>query len=202
MTTALKRQLAKQVNEENLFARALKQCQEQIATFEAHVVRDLKQILGSFAEYQLTNAGTSFSQSWGTTDLALNVLQEDSEWNNFLEKNGHRLFPSELVDANPEDLDYPCKDSPYVRPIKTAHLSRQSSVLKNWKDGYFVLTLSGWLHVFASADLEKDPVPDHSIYIPKAILGPHTEVGQKQHVFSLDGKGKGGLLHRDAQTFT
>jgi hypothetical protein len=194
--------LAKQVHEENLFARALKQCQEQIATFEAHIIRDLKQILGSFAEYQLTNSGTSFSQTWGTTDLALNVLQEDSEWNNFLEKNGHRMFPSELVDANPEDLDYPCKESPYVLPLKTAHLSRQSSVLKNWKDGYFVLTLAGWLHVFGSADLEKDPVPDHSIYIPTAILGPHTEAGQKQHVFSLDGKGKGGLLHRDAQTFT
>ncbi|KAG0057391.1 hypothetical protein BGZ83_010850 [Gryganskiella cystojenkinii] len=200
---SLKRQLAKQVHEENLFARALKQCQEQVATFESHIIRDVKQILGSFAEYQLTNGtSTSFAQTWGTTDLALNVLQEDSEWNNFLEKHGHRLFPSELVDANPDDLDYPCKDSPYVLPVKTAHMSRQSSVLKNWKDGYFVLTLAGWLHVFDSADLEKDPVPDRSIYIPTAILGPHTEPGQKQHVFSLDGKGKGGLLHRDAQTFT
>lgn len=194
--------MAKQVHEENLFARALKQCQDEIKTFEAHTIKETKQILSSFAEYQLANASTAFSQSWAPTQLALNILQEDTEWNNFLGLHGHRLFPSELVDANPDDLDYPCKDSPYVQPIKTAHLSRQSSVLKNWKDGYFVLTLAGWLHVFGSADQEKDAVPDHSIYIPTATLGPHSEAGQKQHVFSLDGKGKGGLLHRDAQTFT
>ncbi|OAQ32943.1 hypothetical protein K457DRAFT_70022 [Linnemannia elongata AG-77] len=199
---SLRRQLAKQVHEENLFARALKQCQDEIKTFEAHTIKETKQILSSFAEYQLANASTAFSQSWAPTQLALNILQEDTEWNNFLGLHGHRLFPSELVDANPDDLDYPCKDSPYVQPIKTAHLSRQSSVLKNWKDGYFVLTLAGWLHVFGSADQEKDAVPDHSIYIPTATLGPHSEAGQKQHVFSLDGKGKGGLLHRDAQTFT
>ncbi|KAF9086584.1 hypothetical protein BGX23_008776 [Mortierella sp. AD031] len=199
---SLKRQLAKQVHEENLFARALKQCQDEIKTFEAHIIQETKRILSSFAEYQLANASTIFSQSWAPTQEALNILQEDTEWNNFLGLHGHRLFPSELVDANPDDLDYPCKDSPYVQPLKTAHLSRQSSVLKNWKDGYFVLTLAGWLHVFGSADQEKDAVPDHSIYIPTSTLGQHSEAGQKQHVFSLDGKGKGGLLHRDAQTFT
>ncbi|KAF8951009.1 hypothetical protein BGZ52_000854 [Haplosporangium bisporale] len=200
---ALRRQLAKQIHEENLFARALRQCQEEIATFEAHIIKETKQILASYSAYQLTN-GTSgaFSQAWASTELALNVLQEDGEWNNFLERNGHRLFPSDLVDANPEDIDYPCKDSPYVLPLKTAHMSRQSSVLKSWKDGYFVLSLAGWLHVFGSADHSVDAVPDQSIYIPTSTLGPHTEPGQKQHVFSLDGKGKGGLLHRDTQTFT
>ncbi|KAG0286194.1 hypothetical protein BGZ98_005173 [Dissophora globulifera] len=199
---ALKRQLIKQVNEENLFARALKQCQDEIKTFEAYIIKEVKQILTAFSDYQLQSATTTFTQAWAPTQMALNVIQEDSEWNNFLERNGHRLFPSDLVDANPEELDYPCKDSPYVVPVKTAHLSRQSSVLKSWKEGYVVLTLAGWLHIFGSSDLEKDPVPDHSIYIPTATLGPHTEPGQKQHVFSLDGKGKGGLLHRDNQTFT
>ncbi|KAI1317557.1 hypothetical protein EDD11_008251 [Mortierella claussenii] len=199
---SLKRQLAKQVHEENLFARALKQCQDEIKTFEAHIIKEVKQILAAFADYQLSNATNAFSQSWAPTQLALNVLQEDSEWNNFLEKHGHRLFPSDLVDANPDDLNYPCKDSPYVVPLKTAHMSRQSSVLKNWREGYFVLTLAGWLHVFGSADQGKDAIPEHSIYLPTATLGPHTETGQKQHVFSIDGKGKGGLLHRDAQTFT
>lgn len=200
---ALRRQLAKQINEENLFARALRQCQEEIATFEAHIIKETKQILASYSAYQLTNGtSTAFSQAWASTELALNVLQENSEWTNFLERNGHRLFPSDLVDANPDDIDYPCKDSPYVLPIKTAHMSRQSSVLKSWKDGYFVLTLAGWLHVFGSADHAVDAVPDQSIYIPTSTLGPHTEAGQKQHVFSLGGKGKGGLLHRDTQTFT
>ncbi|KAF9177668.1 hypothetical protein BGZ51_008468 [Haplosporangium sp. Z 767] len=199
---ALKRQLAKQVHEENLFARALKQCQDEIRTFEAHIIKETKQILSAFAEYELNSATNAFCQSWAPTQLALNVLDEDSEWNCFMERHGHRLFPSDLVDTNPGELDYPCKNSPYVLPVKAAHLSRQSSVLKSWKEGYFVLTLAGWLHVFSSTDHEKDAVPDHSIYIPTAILGPHSEAGQKQHVFSLEGKGKGGLLHRDAQTFT
>ncbi|KAF9951827.1 hypothetical protein BGZ65_005710 [Modicella reniformis] len=199
---ALKRQLAKQVHEENLFAHALKQCQEEIKTFEAHIIKEVKQILASFSEYHTNNAANAFSQSWAPTQLALNILEEDSEWNNFLEHHGHRLFPSDMVDANPDDIDYPCKDNPYVLPVKSAHLTRQTSMLKSWKEGYFVLTLAGWLHVFASADHEKDYVPDQSIYIPTSTLGPHTEPGQKQHVFSLDGKGKGGLLHKDTQTFT
>ncbi|KAI8357636.1 hypothetical protein B0O80DRAFT_293574 [Mortierella sp. GBAus27b] len=199
---ALKRQLAKQVNEENLFARALKQCQEEIKTFEAHTIKEVKQILASFSEYQLAHSSSGFTQSWAPTQLALNVLQEDSEWNNFLERHGHRLFPSEMVDANPDEIDYPCKDSIYVIPAKAANLSRQTSVLKSWKDGYFVFSQAGWLHVFTSSDHEKDHAPDYSIYIPTSTLGPHTEAGQKQHVFSLEGKGKGGLLHKDTQTLT
>ncbi|KAG0364895.1 hypothetical protein BGX24_004411 [Mortierella sp. AD032] len=200
---ALKRQLAKQVHEENLFARALQQCQEQTRTFEAHIIKEIKQILAAFAQYQLGHASAGFSQSWAQTEMALQVLQEDTEWCHFLDRHKSHLFPSELVDANPEELDYPCKENPYVVPVKTAHLSRQSSVLKNWKDGFFVLTLAGWLHVFSSSkDLAADSVPERSIYLPTAVLGPHSDSAQKQHVFSLDGKGMGGILHRDAQTFT
>ncbi|KAG0227916.1 hypothetical protein BGW42_002515 [Actinomortierella wolfii] len=198
---ALKKQLAKQVHEENLFARAFRQCQENVATFEAHIIKELKQILGSFAEYYSANS-TSFVTNWAQTDQALQALQEDSEWNFFLEKNGHQLFPSDLVDVNPDEIDYPCKDSAFVQPVKAAHLSRQTSVLKNWKEGYFVMTLAGWLHVFASADLSSNPTPEHSIFLPTSLLGPHSDQNQKQHVFSLEGKGKGGLLHRDTQTFT
>ncbi|KAF9150202.1 hypothetical protein BG015_007999 [Linnemannia schmuckeri] len=200
---ALKRQLAKQVHEENLFARGLQQCQEQIRIFEAHIVKEIKQILAAFAQHQVSHASAGFSQSWAQTEMALHVLQEDTEWHHFQVMNKSRLFPSELADANPEELDYPCKENPYVIPIKTAYLSRQSSVLKNWKDGFFVLTLAGWLHVFSSSkDLGTDSVPERSIYLPTAVLGPHSDPAQKQHVFSLDGKGMGGLLHRDAQTFT
>ncbi|KAF9095882.1 hypothetical protein BGX29_009584 [Mortierella sp. GBA35] len=201
---ALKRQLAKQVNEENVFARALQQCQEQIRTFECHIIKEIKQILAGYAQYQLGHAGAGFSQSWAQTELSLQVLQEDTEWKHFIERHAARLFPSDLVDADPEELDYPCKENAYVIPIKTAHLSRQSSVLKNWKDGFFVLTLAGWLHVFSSSkDLATgDSVPERSIYLPTAVLGPHSDAAQKQHVFSLDGKGMGGILHRDAQTFT
>ncbi|KAF9112253.1 hypothetical protein BGX27_003726 [Mortierella sp. AM989] len=176
--------------------------QEQVMMFEKHIINEIKQVLNSFAQYQHGHASAGFIQSWAPAERALNVLQEDSEWNNFLERNGHRLFPSDLVDSNPEELDYPCKNCPFVVPVKTAHLSRQSSVLKHWKEGFFVITLSGWLHIFASADLMKDSVPERSIYIPTATLGPYTEDGQKQHVFSLEGKGMGGIMHREAQTLT
>ncbi|KAF9135594.1 hypothetical protein BGW39_001920 [Mortierella sp. 14UC] len=200
---ALKQQLAKQVHEENLFARALQQCQEQTRTFEAHIIKEIKQILTAFAQYQVGHASAGFSQSWAQTEMALQVLQEDTEWLHFLDRHKNHLFPSELVDSNPEELEYPCKDNPYVHPVKTGHLSRQSSVLKNWKDGFFVLTLAGWLHVFSSSkDLGTDSVPERSIYLPTAVLGPHSDSAQRQHVFSLDGKGMGGLLHRDAQTLT
>ncbi|KAF8940205.1 hypothetical protein BGZ47_007829 [Haplosporangium gracile] len=200
---ALKRQLAKQVHEENLFARGLQQCQEQIRIFESHIIREIKQVLAAFAQCQAGHASPAFSQSWAQTEMALHSLQEDTEWRHFQAMNKSRLFPSDLVDADPEALDYPCKENPYVIPIKTAYLSRQSSVFKNWKDGFFVLTLAGWLHVFSSSkDLGTGSVPERSIYLPTAVLGPHSDPSQKQHVFSLDGKGMGGLLHRDAQIFT
>ncbi|GJJ68157.1 hypothetical protein EMPS_00503 [Entomortierella parvispora] len=199
---SLKRQLARQVQEETLFARALQQCQEQVASFEGHIIKAVKEILAAFSQYQLDHANSGFSQSWASAEIALDVLQEDTEWTYFMERNEHRLLPSELVDSNPDDLDYPHKSNPYVLPIMTAHMSRKSSVLKNWKKGFFVLTQAGWLHVFATDDVCRDPLPDRSIHLLTAVLGPHTEPGQKQHVFSIDGKGMGGLLHRDAQTFT
>ncbi|KAG0328963.1 hypothetical protein BGZ99_003827 [Dissophora globulifera] len=198
----LRRQIARQVYEENSFARALKQCQDEIMTFEKRIINEIKQIMRIFSQHQIGHASAGFSQSWAPTEMALNVLQEDTEWNNFLSLNGNLLFPSDLVDADPEELDYPCKDSPYVQPLKTAQMSRQSTVLKNWKEGFFVLTMAGWLHVFSSADPIDDPVPERSIYLPTAVLGPHTDPGKKQHVFSLEGKGMGGLMHRSEQTFT
>ncbi|KAF9195466.1 hypothetical protein BGZ51_000041 [Haplosporangium sp. Z 767] len=199
---SLRVQLARQVQEESQFSRSLKQCQEQLAEFEFSIIDELKQILASFARYHSTHAEVGFTQSWTQVERALNFLDDDTEWNTFLENNAHRLLPTELSDADPEKLDYPSKDSLYLIPIKTGHMSRQSSVLKNWKDGYFVLTPAGWLHVFSSADEVKNPVPERSIYVPTAVLGPHTEPGQKGHIFSLEGKGLGGLLHRDNQTFT
>ncbi|KAG0351615.1 hypothetical protein BG005_008879 [Podila minutissima] len=201
---ALKKQLAKQIREENLFARALRQVQEEVATFEARIVEEVKQILISYANYHRNNVSSAFNQAWAATEAALDALQDNTEWNEFMNRNAYRLFPSELADADLKELDYPGKHNPYVTPIKTAHLSRKSSVLKNWKDGYFVLTMAGWLHVFTSAPdvTGTEAAPDRSIYVPTAILGKHSEPGQKQHVFSLDGKGQGGLLHRDNQTFT
>ncbi|KAG0260781.1 hypothetical protein BG011_001620 [Mortierella polycephala] len=199
---SLRVQLARQIQEESQFSRSLKQCQEQLAEFEFSIINELKQILVSFAGYQSNHAEVGFTQSWAQVERALNFLDDDTEWNTFLESNAHRFLPTELSDADPEKLDYPCKDSQFLIPIKTGHMSRQSSVLKSWKDGYFVLTPAGWLHVFSSADEVKNPVPERSIYVPTAILGPHTEPGQKGHIFSLEGKGLGGLLHRDNQTFT
>ncbi|KAF9573812.1 hypothetical protein EC968_007883 [Mortierella alpina] len=198
---ALKRQLAKQVHEENMFARALKQCQEQVATFESHIIKELKQILTTFAQHQAGHANAGFSQSWAPTERALNVLQDDAEWNSFLQLNGHQLFPSDLVDTNPAEIDYPGKESAFLVPVKTAHMSRLSSVLKHWKDGYFVMTMAGWLHVFASSN-EDDTVPERSIYLPTTMLGPYSDPGFRQHVFSLEGKGIGGILHRDGHTLT
>jgi len=170
--------------------------------FDKHIIGEIKQIIRSFGQYQLGNASPGFSRSWVPAETALNTLQDDAEWKHFMERNGNSLFPSDLVDVDPEGLDYPCKNSSYTVPVKTAHMSRQSSVLKNWKDGYFVMTKAGWLHVFPSADLEEDPTPERSIYLPTAILGPHSDATQKQHIFSLEGKGMSGLLHRDGQIFT
>ncbi|KAG0016036.1 hypothetical protein BGZ81_011423 [Podila clonocystis] len=189
---ALKKQLAKQVREENLFARALRQVQEEVATFEARIIKEVKQILTSYATYNRSNVSSTFTQAWAATEAALSSLQDNTEWNEFIDRNGYRLFPSELADADLEELDYPGKYNPYVTPIKTAHLSRKSSVLKNWKDGFFVLTMAGWLHVFISAPevTGTEAAPDRSIYIPTAVLGQHSEPGQKQHVFSLDAKTK------------
>ena len=204
LSIALMKQLSKQVQEENLFARALRQVQEEVATFEARIVKEVKQIINAYANYNRNNVSPAFTQSWVAAEAALNALQDNTEWDEFMDRNSYRLFPSELADADLEELDYPGKHNPYVTPIKTAHLSRKSSVLKNWKDGFFVLTMAGWLHVFTSAPdaTGTEGAPDRSIYVPTAVLGNHSGPSQKQHVFLLDGKGQGGLLHRDNQTFT
>ncbi|CAO3565486.1 unnamed protein product [Mortierella alpina] len=199
--TALKCQLAKQLHEENMFASALKQCQEQVATFESHIIKELKQVLTTFAQHQAGHANAGFSRSWAPTEMALNALQDDTEWNSFLHLNGHQLFPSDLVDTDPADIAYPGKESAYLVPVKTAHMSRLSSVLKHWKDGYFVMTMAGWLHVFATSN-EDDTVPDRSIYLPTTMLSPYSDPGFRQHVFSLEGRGIGGLLHRDGHALT
>ena len=191
-----------QAIEETLFYRALQQSQEQVRTYEAQIVLEVKQILEAFAKYQVRHANAGFGHSWAPTEEALDFLQPDSEWNEFMNRYGDRFLPSHLVDANPDELLYPGSEDFCVNPIKCAHMARQSTILKTWRKGYFVLTQAGWLHMFKSDDISTDSTPNRSIYLPTAILGPHHESGKKYHAFSVEGKGMNGLFHRDTQTFT
>ncbi|KAG0052321.1 hypothetical protein BGZ83_002761, partial [Gryganskiella cystojenkinii] len=198
----VKKQLMNQVLEETLFCRVLQQSQEQVRTFEAHIIKEAKQILATFAQYQVGHANSGFGDSWSYTEASLDYLQPDSEWNEFMARYGHRFLPSHLVDANPDELAYPGSDDKFVAPIKSSHMARQSTVLKAWRNGYFVLTEAGWLHMFGTDDVSTDSMPSRSIYLPTAILGPHQPSGKKYYSFSVEGKGMSGLFHRDTQTFT
>ena len=74
-------------------------------------------------------------------------------------------------------------------PLHTGMLERRKRFTRSYRESYYVLTASGYLHEFSSSDPFAHQQPLFSLFLPLCTLGPpSSSVTSKSHKFHIECK--------------
>ncbi|KAJ9125343.1 hypothetical protein QFC22_000303 [Naganishia vaughanmartiniae] len=187
---AVNRQLQRQVNEENALQKSIVIMQQNSAHFEEGIVRSIHSAWQTFDEWQ-SRMSVSVQETWQTLGVNMAQLMPDREWVAFAARSDHLLDPETPL-RNPDLIDYPGKNDPSVQPVHVGLLERKKRFTKSYKEGYYVLTPSGYLHEYASSDPSHSTTPIWSLFLPACTLGPPSSATTAQsHKFHIEGRKDG-----------
>lgn len=164
--------LHKQVLEENNNRRDLLVVQDSFAQFEAHVIRTIQQAMAAF--YQ--NVGGQADRQKAMYGEMVSTTQNiplDFEWRGFVSRNGAVLIDPAAPARDISHIKFPNQDHATTQPLIAGTLERKSRTsIKGYSSGYFAVTVTKFLHEFKNNDdLQHDPTPDISLYLPDCTLG-------------------------------
>ncbi|GAA5860117.1 hypothetical protein JCM8547_009187 [Rhodosporidiobolus lusitaniae] len=180
------RQLQKQVHEENALQKSIIIMQANSEHFEEGVVRAIQMAWQTFDEWN-ARASSSVQETWSTMGQLMRSVAPTTEWIAFASRSEYLLDPETPL-RNPMTINYPGKDDPSVIPVHQGILERKKRYTKTYKESFYVLTPSGFLHEYPSSDLSKHPVPELSLFLPECTLGAPTNPHARSHKFHIDGK--------------
>ena len=180
------RQLQRQVNEENALQKSIIIMQQNSAHFEEGIVRSIQSAWQTFDEWS-GRMSAHVQDTWLSLGVQMRSLQPNSEWIAFAARSDHLLDPDTPL-RNPETIDYPGKDDPSVIPVHQGILERKKRFTKTYKESFYVLTPSGYLHEHGSSDPTKHPQPELSLFLPECTLGPPSTMAAKSHKFHIEGR--------------
>ncbi|TPX56125.1 hypothetical protein SpCBS45565_g08454 [Spizellomyces sp. 'palustris'] len=136
--------------------------------WEKNLIKNIKSALLAYTSLHSV-AATSHG---ATTALqnAVNALDPDREWETYRNKNlQDAASPFAFAD------DYPGGTDPLVQLVKEGPMLRKSKVMKKWKEKWYCVTASGWMHEFPERprlDGEEDIKPKRHIWLRTCELGP------------------------------
>jgi hypothetical protein len=185
------RQLQKQVHEENLLQKSIIIMQQNSAHFEEGIVRAIQSAWQTFDEWQ-SRMSVGVQDVWRVLGTNMASLAPDREWIAFSARSDHLLDPETPL-RNPELIHYPSKDDPSVIPVHTGHMERKKRFTRSYRESYFVLTASGFLHEYASSDpaAPGGNAPMFSLFLPACTLGPPSNTTSKSHKFHIESRPDG-----------
>ncbi len=187
---AVNRQLQRQVNEENALQKSIIIMQQNSAHFEEGIVRSIQSAWQTFDEWQ-SRMSTSVQETWRTLGVNMAQLMPDREWISFAARSDHLLDPETPL-RNPDAIDYPGKNDPSVVPVHVGLLERKKRFTKAYKEAYYVLTPSGYLHEYTSSDPASAHHPVWSLFLPACTLGPPSSATtSRSHKFHIEGRKDG-----------
>lgn len=186
---AVARQLAKQVHEENLLQKSIIIMQQNSAHFEEGIVRSIQSAWQTFDEWQ-SRMSSSVQDTWRGLSTHMSSLAPDREWLSFSSRSDHLLDPETPL-RNPDTINYPSKEDPSVIPVHSGMLERKKRFTRTYRESYFVLTPSGFLHEYATSDSSVGAHPIFSLFLPVCTLGPPSSTGAKSHKFHIEGRKDG-----------
>ncbi|KAH8979560.1 hypothetical protein EDB92DRAFT_1903971 [Lactarius akahatsu] len=186
---AVVRQLHKQVNEENALQKSIIIMQQNSAHFEEGIVRAIQSAWQTFDEWQ-SRMSASVQDTWRSLGAHMASIPADQEWISFSARSDHLLDPETPL-RNPETINYPSKEDPSVIPVHTGYLERKKRFTRTYRESYFVLTPSGFLHEYSSSDPAQAATPLFSLFLPLCTLGPAAGSSAKSHKFHIEGRKDG-----------
>ncbi|KAH6902108.1 hypothetical protein BKA70DRAFT_1113270 [Coprinopsis sp. MPI-PUGE-AT-0042] len=184
--TLVRHQLGRQVLEENLLQKSLVIMQQNSAHFEEGIVRSIKSAWATFEEWRSRTQGVT-SEMWSIPETLMASIESDREWIAFAARSDHLLDPETPL-RDPELINYPLKDDPSTQALHTGFMSMMRRGGKEWKESWYVLTPSGYLHEFASSDTStpSGQIPTFSLFLPHCTLGPATPANAAVHGFHIE----------------
>lgn len=186
---AVVRQLHKQVNEENALQKSIIIMQQNSAHFEEGIVRAIQSAWQTFDEWQ-SRMSASVQDTWRVLGSHMASIPADHEWISFSARSDHLLDPDTPL-RNPEAINYPTKEDPSVIAVHTGYLERKKRFTRTYRESYFVLTPSGFLHEYSSSDPAQAISPLFSLFLPLCTLGPASSSSAKSHKFHIEGRKDG-----------
>ncbi|TDL25559.1 hypothetical protein BD410DRAFT_784573 [Rickenella mellea] len=184
------RQLQKQVNEENALQKSIIIMQQNSAHFEEGIVRAVQSAWQTFDEWQ-SRMSASVQDTWRALGTHMASLAPDREWISFAARSDHLLDPETPL-RNPETILYPSKEDPSVIAVHSGFMERKKRFTRTYREAYYVLTPSGYLHEYSSSDPTARITPIFSIFLPACTLGPPTAANStKSYKFHIELKKDG-----------
>ncbi|KAI1310660.1 PH domain-containing protein [Xylaria venustula] len=180
--------LNKQIIAENNHSNDLLHVQDGFQAFEAHVVQVVQEAMEAFNQVaggQAEKTRALYADMLG----AAQRIPGDFEWQGFQERNAHRLVNRNDPPRSLEAVTFANQNHSSTKPLIEGSLERKSRNKLSWgtQSGYYVVTPSKYLHEFKDDDnLQHDPKPELSIYLPDAVIGVPS--GDK---FNVKGKDRG-----------
>lgn len=179
-------QLKEQLNFENSLTRIIIEYQKKAAELEKRVNIDIQSTVKEF-ECARFLAQEAINKEWQKIHARIAALDPEIEWNEFAKRSGH-LIPEDVNMRDPSKITFPGQHDETTRAIKVGLLERKKRYTKNYKEGYYVLTPSGFLHEHRSSDPVKHGEPEMSIFLPNCTLGPVAPEGAKSFKWHVEGK--------------
>ncbi|KAI0532136.1 PH domain-containing protein [Xylaria digitata] len=180
--------LNKQIIAENNHSNDLLHVQDGFQAFEAHVILVIQEAMEAFNQV----AGGQAEKTRALYADMLSAAQRipgDFEWKGFSERNAHRLVNPNDPPRSLDAVTFPNQGHTSTKPLIEGSLERKSRNKLSWgtQSAYYVVTPGKYLHEFKDDDnLQHDPKPELSIYLPDAVVGVPS--GDK---FSVKGKDRG-----------
>ncbi|KAH9812153.1 hypothetical protein DFH28DRAFT_1130417 [Melampsora americana] len=179
-------QLKAQLAEENSLTRSVIIYQKKAAELESRINKDIQTATNEFHTAQVTSQ-EAIAKEWKLIHSGITELDPEIEWNEFAKRSGH-LIPEDIAMRDPEKITFPGQDDETTKPVKSGLLERKKRYTKNYKEGFYVLTPSGYLHEHKSSDPTKHSEPEMSIFLPNCVLGATSPEGAKSFKWHVEGK--------------
>ncbi|SEI31124.1 YALIA101S01e15522g1_1 [Yarrowia lipolytica] len=165
-------QVGDQLNRENALSDSLLSVQNNIKSFERHIVQVIQRAVQLSSEI-LSGYFANAHDSYVSFSERFAAIPEDFEWDEFAQREKHQLVDPQKAKRSLDSVTFPNSDNPAAQPLVSGILQRKEGhIVKNYTSGFYVLTRSGFLHGYASEDPLIEPNPNFSLYVPDSTIGP------------------------------
>lgn len=178
-------QVKAQINLENSLTRAIIEYQKKALELEKRINIDIQAVVKDFETARL-NAQKSISGEWQNIHTGITGLNPELEWTEFAQRSAH-LIPEVTPMRDLEKISFPGHNEEITTPINVGLLERKKRFTRHYKESYYVLTPSGYLHEFKTSDPTKHDEPEMSIFLPNCTLGAPAAPEAKTFKWHIEG---------------
>ncbi|GAA6001324.1 hypothetical protein JCM10207_006609 [Rhodosporidiobolus poonsookiae] len=179
-------QLKKQVHKENDLQTALIRFQQQQPAFEEGVARRIQSAVKLYEDARLTQFA-ELEALQKRIAASLQRVEPDAEWKYFASRTENSLVDPETPLRSVDAIHFPGLDHASTKPLKEGYLERKKRFGRSYKESYYVLTPSGYLHERKSSNAADTTIPGFSLFLPECSLSAPAKDNAKSHKFSVEG---------------